>query len=168
MPTDPPHPSYASINAGAHYRPIPPTTPQLKDEARLAKVTQEWFERIASAQPEFGVKLLEGVEHVSGDATQAYQAMLAGYADMKGFRLLQKDETPAGVEFGARYETYTVDSETYMFHLMRRFRLAGGELLRRRLDSANEAFHLEGHDVALVINCSGMGFGDPKSFIIRG
>jgi hypothetical protein len=140
----------------------------LKHEARLAKVTQERFEKIAAAQPEFGVKLLEGVEHVSGDAVPAYRAMLPGYADMKGFQLLQKDAMPAGVEFGARYDTYTVDSETYMFHLLRRFRLAGGELLRRRLDSAEEAFHLEGHEVALVVNCSGMGFGDPKSFIIRG
>ena len=168
FPTDPPHPSYATTNAGAHYRPIPATTQQLKDESQLAQFTHEKFKKLAIAKPELGVKLLEGIDYVSGDAAPAYKALLPEYTSVDGFRVLRKDEMPAGVEFGARYDSYTVDTETYMFHLLRRFRIDGGQLLRKHLDSASEAFYFEGRDVRLVINCSGMGFGDPKSFIIRG
>lgn len=168
FPTDPSHPDYATTNAGAHYRPIPANTPQLKFEARLADVTYERFKKIATEQPEFGVTLLEGRDYVAGEAAPAYQALLPEYKGLEGFRILEKHEMPSNVEFGARYDSYTVDTETYMYHLLRRFRLRGGQLLRLRLKSAEEAYYLDGHDVKLVVNCSGMGFGDPKSFIIRG
>ncbi|KAL1955611.1 hypothetical protein VTO42DRAFT_8414 [Malbranchea cinnamomea] len=168
FPTDPNHPSYATTNAGAHYRPIPANTPQLKAEAHLGQITHERFKKIASTRPEWGVTLLEGIDYVSGEATPAYQALLPEYKALEGFRVLEKHEMPAGVEFGARYETYTVDTETYTYHLLRQIRLLGGELLRRRLNDPNEAFYLEGHNVKLVVNCSGLGFNDPKSFIIRG
>lgn len=166
--TDPSDPSYATTNAGAHYRPIPATTPQLKDEARLAEIAYARFKNIATTRPEFGVTMLEGVDYVSGDAAPTYQALLPEYKALEGFRVLGKDEMPEGVEFGARYDSYTVDTETYTYHLLRRIRLLGGKLLRLRLNNPNEAFYLEGHDVKLVVNCSGLGFGDPKSFIIRG
>lgn len=170
FPTDPSNPSYATTNAGAHFRPIPATTPQLEFEAGLAQTAYNRFKKTALEHPEFGVRLLEGIEYVSGDATPNYTAMLPDYVNRDGFRLLEGAEKPAGVEFAASYQAYTVDPETYTFHLLRQFRIRGGRLLRMHLHSAEEVYKLPGFNdnVSLVVNCSGMGFGDPKSFIIRG
>ncbi|EEP79650.1 predicted protein [Uncinocarpus reesii 1704] len=165
---DGPDPSFPSTAAGAHYRPIPATTPQLKFEARLANTTCNRFRNLAAEHPEYGIKFLEGREYVSGEAAPAYQALLPEYRQLDGFRVLNDDEKPTDVEFAARYETYTLDPDTYLFHLLRRYRLDGGEVKRAELKSLQEAFELEGHDVAIVVNCSGMGFGDPQVFIIRG
>lgn len=165
--TDGINPSYPSTLAGAHYRPIPPTTPQLKREARLAQTTYDRFKELASGHPELGIQFMEGVEYVSGEATEAYSALLPGFADQQGFRVLSGDEKPAGVEFAARYDTYTVDPEVYLVHMLRRFKLGGGEVKRMELQSPEEAFELA-DNVSTVVNCSGTGFGDPKSFIIRG
>lgn len=166
--SDGPDPSYPSTAAGAHYRPIPATTPQLKYEARLAKRTYNHFKKLAAEHPEYGIKFLEGIDYVSGEAAAAYKALLPEYAQLDGFCVLSDDEKPKGVEFGARYETYTVDPDIYLFHLLRRFTLDGGEVRRMELTSPHQAFEMEGHDVALAVNCTGMGFGDPNSFIIRG
>lgn len=140
----------------------------MKYEAGLADTTFARFKEIATRRPEFGVTMMEGVDYVSGDAAGAYQALLPEYKGLQGFRVLEKEEMPEGVEFGARYDSYTVDTETYTYHLLRQIRLLGGEVLRLKLNDVNEAFYIEGHDVRLVVNCSGLGFGDPKSFIIRG
>ncbi|PGH08654.1 hypothetical protein AJ79_05936 [Helicocarpus griseus UAMH5409] len=167
--TDGPNPSYASTLAGAHYRPIPATTPQLKKEARLAHSTYKRFKKLAAEHPEYGVKFMEGIDFVSGEAAPAYKALLPEYVDLDGFRVLEANEKPEGVEFGARYEAYTVDPEVYMVHLLRRFRLTGGEVRRMRLKSVEEAFEINGNKgVKMVVNCSGVGINDPKSFIIRG
>jgi hypothetical protein len=165
---DGPHPSYPTTAAGAHYRPIPATTAQLKREACLAHITYDHFKAIATHQPEFGVQLLEGIDFVSGEATSAYKALLPDYVTIDGFRVLGADEIPPGVEFGARFETYTLDPDVYMAHLLRRFQLQGGQVRRMRLDSVEEAFELAGERVRMVVNCSGVGFADPNSFVIRG
>ncbi|KAI1909992.1 hypothetical protein LOZ12_000462 [Ophidiomyces ophidiicola] len=165
---DGPNLGYASTAAGAHYRPIPATTPQLKYEAGLANTTCERFKKLSLEHPEYGIQFMEGIEYVSGEAASAYKTLLPEYAQLTGFRVLDSNETPTGVEFAARYDTYTVDPDVYLFHLLRRFKLDGGEVQRTRLSSLQEAFDLQGHDVSLVINCSGMGFNDPHSFIIRG
>ena len=165
---DGPNPSYATTAAGAHYRPIPATTPQLKREAQLAHVTYDRFKSIATHHPEFGVQFLEGIEFVSEEATSAYKAILPDYVSIDGFRILGTDERPPGAEFGARYETYTVNPEVYTAHLLQRFQLRGGQVRRMKLGSVEEAFELARECVAMVVNCSGFGFADPNSFMIRG
>ncbi|PGH29747.1 hypothetical protein GX50_07501 [[Emmonsia] crescens] len=167
--TDGLNPSYPTTLAGAHYRPIPATTPQLKYEACLARSTYKRFKKLAAEHPEFGVEFLEGIDYVSGEAAPSYKALLPEYVDIEGFRVLEANEKPEGVEFGARYETYTIDPEVYMVHLLRRFKLAGGEVQRLRLKSVEEAFEIGGNRrVKMVVNCTGVGIDDPKSFIIRG
>ncbi|KAK2794851.1 hypothetical protein FQN50_009836 [Emmonsiellopsis sp. PD_5] len=167
--TDGLNPSYPSTLAGAHYRPIPATTPQLKYEAGLANATYKQFKKLAAEYPEFGIRFMEGIDYVSGEAAPSYQALLPEYAGLEGFRVLGPNERPQGVEFAARYDTYTVDPEIYMVHMLRRFKLSGGEVLRMRLKSVAEAFEIRGHkNVAMVVNCTGVGIDDPKSFIIRG
>ncbi|OAT11441.1 FAD dependent oxidoreductase superfamily protein [Blastomyces gilchristii SLH14081] len=123
---DGPNPSYPTTLSGAHYRPIPATTPQLKHEARLAKATYNRFKALAAAHPEYGVEFMEGIDYVSGQATPTYKALLPDYVETDGFRVLDASEVPEGVEFGARYEAFCVDPEVYMMHMLRRFKIGGG------------------------------------------
>ncbi|EEQ87157.2 FAD dependent oxidoreductase superfamily protein [Blastomyces dermatitidis ER-3] len=167
---DGPNPSYPTTLSGAHYRPIPATTPQLKHEARLAKATYNRFKALAAAHPEYGVEFMEGIDYVSGQATPTYKALLPDYVETDGFRVLDASEVPEGVEFGARYEAFCVDPEVYMMHMLRRFKIGGGEVRRMRLKSVEEGFEIKGRHgrVRMVVNCTGVGIDDPKSFIIRG
>lgn len=165
---DGPDPSYPTTAAGAHYRPIPATSPQLEYEARLANVTFSRFKSLAAANPELGVQFMEGMDWVSGEAAPSYKALLPDYASLEDFRVLSENEKPAHVDFGARYTTYTVDPEVYMMHLLRRFKLRGGHVRRMRLKFLQDAFNIDGFTVRTVVNCSGYGFGDPNSYIIRG
>ncbi|KAF3491381.1 FAD dependent oxidoreductase superfamily protein [Arthroderma uncinatum] len=165
--TDPPNPVYSTTNAGAHYRPVPAINTQTEREGEHAARTYSRFKKLAAEEPAMGIEFMEGIDYVSGAATANYTAMKPNYVNSEGFRLLEGTEKPQGVKFAARYDSFTVDPETYCFHLLRRFRLKGGKILRLTLQSAEEAFRLDGYNVALVVNCSGMGFGDPKSFIIR-
>jgi hypothetical protein len=69
--------------------------------------------------------------------------------------------------WGVRYETFVVNSPVYLAYLLRRFILLGGRTREYTLADPREAFYL-GENVRTVVNCSGVGFGDEKSFIIRG
>lgn len=89
------------------------------------------------------------------------------YSHLDGFRVLSSTELPGGVKWGARYETVVINSPVYCAYLLRKFVLRGGETREYTLVHPVEGFRLAG-DVAAVVNCSGMGFGDPRSFIIRG
>ncbi|KAI5306806.1 hypothetical protein KEM56_007014, partial [Ascosphaera pollenicola] len=197
--TPDPDPSYATTLAGAHYRPIPAVSPQLKREAQFAKTTYETWKRVAWGAPEIGVRMCEGVEFIDSGAAalRDYQALEREYVGQEGFRLINthdvkgpggpgmaggglKEESerlgvpiPPGTAFACRYDTYTIDTEVCSMHLLRRFRINGGSVIRKRLRKIEEAFEAipadnRAGDIPLVINCSGMGFNDASTFIIRG
>ena len=176
LPSDlSPSPNYASPWAGAHYRPIPGSTPQLESEARLAKRTFEIMRRIAAETPEAGVELMPGVEYLESppDANLVLRSgdEVAGPGD--GFRVLQKEELPDGVRWGCEYKTYCVNVPVYCNWMLSKFMESGGRVVRRKLGCAEAAFEAakqEGvGDVRTVINCSGTNFGyDPAVKIIRG
>jgi D-amino-acid oxidase len=107
-----------------------------------------------------GIELLE-------NQSQAYVDTEGRYKDIDDFRVLEEGELPSGVEWGAEYTTYCVNTPVYISHLMRRYILNGGKIIRKRLSSLHDAFTVE-HDVRTVVNCSGVGFNDPKCFITRG
>lgn len=176
LPTDAsPTPDYASPWAGAHYRPIPGSTPQLRSEAALAKRTFEVMKQIAAEAPEAGVELMSGVEYLEAP-TEANLALRRGeeYAGPgDGFRVLGKEELPEGVEWGCEYGTYCVNVPVYCKWLLRRFLEQGGKVMRRKLKSAESAFDEARQDglgeVVMVVNCSGTNFGhDPAVKITRG
>jgi D-amino-acid oxidase len=176
LPTDAsPTPDYASPWAGAHYRPIPGSTPQLRSEAALAKRTFEVMKQIAAEAPEAGVELMSGMEYLEAP-TEANLALRSGeeYAGPgDGFRILGKEELPEGVEWGCEYGTYCVNVPVYCTWLLRRFLEHGGKVVRRKLESAESAFDETRQDglseVVTVVNCSGTNFGhDPAVEIIRG
>jgi D-amino-acid oxidase len=163
--------NYASPWAGAHYRPTPGKSPQLIAEARWARRAYEVFQKIAAEEPAAGVKFMEGIEYFEnpspeyldalGDPDSAYDHLASS------LRELSPAELPEGVKWGIRYWSYSVNSPVYCAHLLRKFILRGGQIKEYTLASLPEAFHMA-NNVQTVVNCSGLGFADPKSFIIRG
>lgn len=162
--------NYASPWAGAHYRPVPGTSPQFIREAKQAKRTYEVMKQLAAEEPAAGIKFMEGIEHLEApprEYLECFDGENNVYAHLDGFRQLSKDELPPGVKWGVRYWTWCLNSPVYLAFLLRKFILKGGETKEYTLSSPMEAFELA-KNVKTVVNCSGMGFADPKSFIIRG
>ena len=168
-------PSYASAWAGAHYRPISPSTPQLHTEFKLAQRTFEVMKRIASEKPKAGVKLMQGVEYLDrpgeGELEMKDGDVYAGAED--GFRVLQKSELMEGVKWGCEYGTYCINVPVYCGYLLKEFQAKGGRIVSRRIGNVKQAFVLNedeiGGEVSTVVNCSGTNFGkDPKVQLIRG
>lgn len=180
LPTDP-HPTadYASMWAGAHYRPIPRSTPQLQEEADLAMQTADEMKRIAKDYPEdeAGVKVMRGVEYLEAPTAEVLELktgdLYAGVDD--GFRILENEELPEGVKWGCEYQTYCVNVSVYCRWVMREFQRRGGRVIQYRLKDVREAFELAERmklgmrGVTKVVNCSGRNFDqDSNMQIIRG
>lgn len=166
--------NYATPWAGAHYRPVPGQSSQLLQEAAWAKTTYKAFERIAAEEPDAaGVSFMPGEElfetpppeyvEVADNVDQTNYAHL-----LKGFKMYTSEEIgDCSVKLGFRYWTYCVNTPVYAEYLQRKFMYRGGRVKKYTLAALEEAFALE-PNASAVVNCSGMGFGDPKSFIIRG
>ncbi|KAF7183803.1 hypothetical protein CNMCM7691_004225 [Aspergillus felis] len=163
--------NYASPWAGAHYRPVPGSSAQAAREDSQARRTYEYFKQLAAKDPSSGVQLLDGEEQLESPPLDYLNEanVQNAYAHLDGFRRLTQDETPSEVNWGVRYRTYVVNSPVYCAYLLRKFVLNGGQTREYTLVDPMEAFELAGTGtVRTVVNCSGLGFGDPKSFIIRG
>ncbi|KAJ5803122.1 D-amino-acid oxidase [Penicillium pulvis] len=161
--------NYASPWAGAHYRPVPGSSPQALREAGQAQRTYEFMKRVAADEPGAGVKFIEGVEHLEAPPNEYLdaQSVLNVYEHLDGFRHLTSDEMPKSVKWGVQYTSYVINSPVYCAHMLRKFVLKGGDTRQYNLANIKEAFSLASN-VSAVVNCSGVGFEDPKSFIIRG
>ncbi|KAG5914181.1 hypothetical protein E4U42_000632 [Claviceps africana] len=166
-----PSPDYASMWAGAHVRPIPAATTQLRREAKWLRSTVAEFRRqVAASGPACGVTPARGVELLDApDASYRDQdaAAFAAETALSGYRKLQTSEVPEGVELGYEYDTFCVNPPVYCAGLLRRFLLGGGTTLRQHLRSEWEAFCLADH-VELVVNASGAGFCDENVIPTRG
>lgn len=161
--------NYASPWAGAHYRPVPGSSPQALREANQAQRTYEFFKRLAADQPAAGIEFIQGVEHLEAPPPEYLdrQSVQNVYSHLDGFRALTPAELPDGVKWGVQYRTYVVNSPVYCAYMLRKFILKGGTTKQYTLVNLQEAFTLAGN-VKTVVNCSGLGFEDPKSFVIRG
>ncbi|KAH8657859.1 hypothetical protein BX600DRAFT_60484 [Xylariales sp. PMI_506] len=163
-------PNYASMWAGAHVRPIPADTPQLVREAKWFKHTASEFERQVLAEPWVGITRTVGrelLEAPSPTYRSLSKATFKSETGLSGYRQLEMHELPKGVELGFEYQTYCINSPIYCANLLRKFLLAGGKTVQRELTSELEVFDIFSN-VQLVVNASGIGFGDPKSFPTRG
>ncbi len=167
--------SYASAWAGAHYRPIFPSTPQLQAESVLAQRTFEVMKKIAVEAPEAGVQLMQGIEYLDrpgeGEMRMKDGDVYAGVGD--GFRVLGEKELMEGAVWGCEYRTYCVNVPVYCKFLLQKFEKSGGKVMRKRIGGVVEAFELGeggvGGEVKIVVNCSGTNFDlDAKMKIIRG
>ncbi|KAM0229437.1 hypothetical protein ACHAPO_009980 [Fusarium lateritium] len=161
---------YASMWAGAHVRPIPASTPQLRREANWVKTTVAELEKHRQSEPGVGIRRLPGIEYLE-DPTAEYMKQDAlsftTETGLPGYRKYEAHELPKGVKLGFEYETYCINAPLYGANLLRKFTVQGGKTIQRDLKSEWEAFIL-GPNVKLVVNASGMGFGDTKCFPIRG
>ncbi|KAJ1713127.1 FAD dependent oxidoreductase superfamily [Aspergillus flavus] len=161
--------NYASPWAGAHYRPVPGSTPQALREETQAKQTYNYLKQLAKSDPSSGVAIIEGIEHLENPPSEYLdeRSIKECYGHLDGFRILGKDEYPEGVKWGARYETAVINSPVYCAYLLRKFVLGGGVTREYTVTDPREAFYLA-PNVRTVVNCSGLGFGDERAFIIRG
>jgi hypothetical protein len=156
--------------AGAHVRPIPATTEQLKTEAKWLKKTASEFEKQIHAEPWCGVTRTLGVEFLeSPDAGYLNQTAesFSHETGLPGYRKYNDDELPEDVCLGFEYQTYCVNAPLYCQSLLRSFILQGGKTMHRELVNEWEAFKLC-ENITLVVNASGIGFGDSKYFPTRG
>ncbi|KJZ78501.1 hypothetical protein HIM_01892 [Hirsutella minnesotensis 3608] len=161
---------YASMWAGAHVRPIPATTPQLRREAAWLRRAVAEFERQVQSEPWCGVTRTVGIEYLdepddgyrSQDGTVFEQESSLGH-----YQNIPQSELPEGVKLGFQYSTFCVNPPLYCGYLLRRFLLNGGKAIRADLKSVLEAYSLR-ENVLLVVNASGDGFGDDKCFPTRG
>ncbi|OCT53976.1 hypothetical protein CLCR_10450 [Cladophialophora carrionii] len=171
-----PSADYASMWAGAHYRPVHPlTTPQLQFEHKLAMHTAEIMRRIARENPEAGVAEMPALEYFEKPPPELLRLKTGDvYAwPRDGFRVLERQELPQNAEWGCEYQSYCINVPVYCRWLMDRFVARGGRVIQRRLSSAGAAFDFAREDGvganSLVVNCSGRNFdADPKVKIIRG
>ncbi|KAF8858687.1 FAD dependent oxidoreductase superfamily [Acephala macrosclerotiorum] len=157
---------YASPWAGAHYRPIPATSSQEIKEHDLSRVTYQVLKQEALVEPAAGITFLDGFDYLQ-TPSDSYLELRGGYANINGFRLLEKAELPQGVVWGAKYRTWCLNSPVYCAHLLRKFILKGGKTRRHNLSSIEDVFAMV-VNVHTIVNCSGFGFGDPNVFITRG
>ncbi|KAL4724447.1 hypothetical protein ACLX1H_009062 [Fusarium chlamydosporum] len=161
---------YASMWAGAHVRPIPASTPQLRREAKWLKATVAELEKHRQNEPGVGIRRLPGIEYLE-DPPDDYRKQDAltftTETGLPGYRKFDAHELPQGVKLGFEYETYCINAPLYSANLLRKFIVQGGKTVQRDLKSEWEAFILA-PNVKLVVNASGMGFGDAKCFPIRG
>lgn len=161
---------YASMWAGAHVRPIPASTAQLRHEAKWLKQAVAEFKRQTAQEPACGVTGTQGVEYLESP-DQGYQRQDAksfeNESGLSGYRKLSQSELPDDVALGFEYETFCINSPFYCETLLRKFLLGGGKTLKHDLKSEWEAYALA-ENVSFVVNASGVGFGDPKCFPTRG
>ncbi|CEJ58413.1 Putative FAD dependent oxidoreductase superfamily [Penicillium brasilianum] len=160
--------NYASPWAGAHYRPVPGSSPQALREASQAQRTFNYLKKIATEEPAAGIKFIQGIEHLEAPPPDYLDSQsVSNVYHFEDFRPLKAEEVPAGVKWGVEYGTYVINSPVYCAHMLRKFVVKGGRTQEYTLVNIDEAFALA-DNVKTVVNCSGTGFGDPKSFIIRG
>lgn len=156
--------------AGAHVRPIPATTPQLRREAQWLKQTVAEMSTQIESEPWSGLTRTTGIELLEAPDDGYRKQDAKSFFEETGlaqYRKWTEAELPKDVVLGYEYETYCVNTPVYCQALLRRFILRGGKTLERDLKSEWEAFGIHSN-VVLVINASGTGFGDPKYFPTRG
>jgi D-amino-acid oxidase len=134
----------------------------------LMLVTYKVLREIASTHPESGVTMVRGFEYFE-NPSEAYAKLQGRYSDICGFRVLDKSELPPNVKFGTTYETWCLNPPLYLKWLEDQLVSMDVQFIQSNLVSALEAFSiLNEKDINTVINCSGAGIADTKSFPIRG
>ncbi|CAI6071100.1 unnamed protein product [Clonostachys chloroleuca] len=172
IPGAPTHHSieYSSMWAGAHVRPIPGTTEQLRQEGLWLKQTVSKFNSLLKAGNQIGLALAPAIEvfEAPGNGYKAQTAeSFEADSGLKGYRELTAEELPNGTVLGFEYESYCINSPVYCGDLLRKFIIAGGKTINATLRSVDEASIIT-PNVQFVVNASGIGFNDSKVFPIRG
>ncbi|PYI01497.1 FAD dependent oxidoreductase, partial [Aspergillus sclerotiicarbonarius CBS 121057] len=170
---------YASPWAGSHFRPVPATKPEDRFEQELMRETYREMEDLADS-PETGIRFIPAVEYFdTADPAYSDEELVQGngYASWPGFRVLGSSELPAqyeSIKLGVTYTAWVLNSPVYLKWLKDEAVKDGVNFIRARLAAIEEAVFFckeissDADQVIAVINASGRGFNDPKSFPSRG
>lgn len=171
FPTDPLNSRYTSPWAGAHFRPFPSKSPKEFEESKLARKTLAYFEKLAKDEPQSSIQFMEGVDYL--ETQGLYDVKAKGYFEnIKELEEIPKNQLPEGVEYGAKYKTWTLNSPLYIQYLQRKLIFKYGvEFIRTELSSLKQVS--QAYPNSIIVNASGLGLQynggyDPKSFVIRG
>lgn len=168
--------NYTSPWGGAHNRWIPPPLPGgTAREHDMSLRTYARMHQLAGTNPEAGITFMRGVEYVEAPGP-GYEELTEergrGELGMEGFRLLGPEEFPDDrVRWGCEYRTWCVNPMVYCAFLLRRFVFRGGKVVKRELRDPVEVYAMGeelGEEVYLVVNASGVGFGDKDVYPTRG
>jgi hypothetical protein len=161
---------YASMWAGAHVRPIPASSPQLRREAAWLKHTVGIFEEQLRSDPSVGVTKCKGVELLEApppEYERQTEQTFSSETGLQNYRKYDLIDLPINVKLGYEYDTYCVNAPVYCANLLRQFIVRGGRCVQDNLSGERDAYSVA-PNVGLVINASGTGFGDVKCFPTRG
>ncbi|KAK1984634.1 FAD dependent oxidoreductase [Colletotrichum cereale] len=164
--------NYTSQWGGAHNRWVIPANEAEERDHAMALRTFQHMEVLSKSNPEAGITFMPGIEYLEDPPAQ-YRALTEEKArslGLVGFRCLKPSEFPDDkVKWGCEYWTWCVNPMIYCSFLLRKFSWNGGKVFRKEISNPCEALTIkELPNVRAVINCSGLGFGDKKSFITRG
>ncbi|KAI1818297.1 nucleotide-binding domain-containing protein [Poronia punctata] len=174
--------NYTSPWGGAHNRFILPppsssssssssSSPEAREHA-LALRTWDEMHAIHSKHPEAGITFMKAIDYFEelGPAqTNLTEEIARTEFGIKGFRFIDKENLPKGTKMGYEYDTWCVNPMVYCGFLLRRFVFRGGRVVKREIRNPLEIFEMK--DLApfeVLINASGIGFGDPDIFITTG
>ncbi|EGV62965.1 hypothetical protein PSN45_003652 [Yamadazyma tenuis] len=165
-------PEYTSSKSGAHFRPFPSKSPQELRDSKLARPTYKFFKKLAVTNPESSVKWIQGFDYLENNDT-LYETTAAGYTeDIDNFKIIEKSQLPRGIEFGASYDTWAMNSPKYLEFLENTLSMKYGvNFVREKVESLKQVCQL--YPGALLFNCTGRGLQfnggfDPNSYSIRG
>ena len=182
---------YASMWAGAHYRPIPylPSSDQLHKQLNNSETTfheqlareHQWSTRTAAIMkeltqrnPECGVELVPAAEYLENPLPENLMLksgdVYAGPGDrFRVYNTMELEAVNSGndsgsVKWACEYETYVVNVHIYCQYLLQNFIRKGGKTVQKRLETLDDLTDTptDSSRPLLVINCSGTGLpGDP-------
>lgn len=170
LPTDNPDSSYASVWAGAHFRPFPSVNSWDDRESGYAQVSIPYFEKLAKSSKVVniatGIDLLEAPikGYVNADPTYTN--------GLTNFTILDKSELPKGTVFGAKYQTWVLNAPEYLLTLYDELVAKGVQIIKKRLSSLAEAKRIV-PTASDFFNCTALGLlynggFDPACYTIRG
>lgn len=163
---------YTSPWAGAHFRPFPSTNEGDLKDFPLTRVTFDVLKEISAKFPESSVKFMKGIDYVEADE-ELYASLSTGYAEgLKNFEIISKELLPKNVKFGAKYDSWCLNSPLYLQFLERRLRMYYGvEFVNSTVVSLKAIS--QNFPNSSIINCTGLGLRydggyDSKCFQVRG
>lgn len=171
LPTDPLNSQYTSQWAGAHFRPYPSKSDKDYEESKLARRTLKRFKRVAVEEPWSSIKFIEGIDYL--ETQGLYGVKSRGYfEELTNMKEISKDKLPKNVSFGAKYDTWIVNSPLYIQYLQRKLTFEYGvQFERQEIGSLKQVS--QSNPGAIIVNATGLGVQyngglDPNSFVIRG
>lgn len=138
----------------------------------MAVRTYSCMETLSITNPEAGITFMKGIEYIEAPGPEYAELTEERARELKmpGFRLLRPAEFPdEEVKWGCEYDTWCVNPMVYCAFLLRRLVHRGGKVVKRELRDPVEVYAMRDlGPVGIVVNASGVGFGDGLVYPTRG